>query len=138
MDKLEIGNNNNLSKLIKFLKYYHFSNTFNSTNNQKYHQTYRIYKTDIISKINHKFYRVNVENSSNKLNIDILKIPEHFPMIENFISLPTFEQKNIIYLAWFILYCQKYNFNDENDFHHKILKCYYNLIKDIKLLFIHE
>ncbi|MHC5938902.1 hypothetical protein [Nostoc sp.] len=136
MDKLGVGNNNNLFELVKFLKYYHSSNT---VKNQEYERIYLSYKENIISKLNNKFYRKNIEDSSIKFNLErLLKIQEYFPMIENFINLPLCEKENVIYLAWFILYCQTYKFPDENDYNHKILKSYYDLIKDIKSLPINE
>ncbi|RCJ24156.1 hypothetical protein A6S26_19200 [Nostoc sp. ATCC 43529] len=136
MDKLGVGNNNNLFELVKFLKNYHSPNT---ADNQKDHRIYNIYKKNIISKINNKFYKKNVEDKSTKFSLELIsKIPECLPMIDNFINLPPFEQRNVNYLAWFILYCQTYQFNDESDYNHKILKCYSDLIKYIKSLPIYE
>ncbi len=119
MFKLDEKQNSNLFKLIQFLNSYYSS--------KRSHSTYQILMNNygkLIRKIGNERYKEKVENLPFEMNIKINR-----EMINEFNTLPNWEQKNIISLAWFILYCRKFQPHSHNCWKH-----YTELIKQIKSL----
>jgi len=141
MNQLDDESNSNLFKLIKFLKFYYLSNTVqNQINYQKVIDSYG----RLVKKINRDIedYKKRVEeklgNSHEELhNQHIDSWPQYIQMINDFNSLPNLQQKNVLNLGLFILYC-KINKLDHPPDPIYIWEDYSQLMGQIKSLPINE
>jgi hypothetical protein len=144
MSQLDEEQNRNLFELVKFLNLYYSSNTTNTVRSQEAYKNLMASYGQLISKINNDDYKCEVRNKRENIHIEfnlehLHKIPHQIQMIDNINQLSTYEQKNVIYLFWFILYCKIYRL-DINDPKRitPIWQRYSRLIDQIKCLPINE
>ncbi|MBC1240281.1 hypothetical protein [Nostoc sp. 2RC] len=140
MSKLDDENNRNLFKLIKFLKFYYLSN---AVENQIVYQKLITDYGELVKRINRDIedYKSKVENklSSSYQELHIQhndSFPQYIEMIKNFDSLSNLQQKNVLNLGCFILYCKIYKL-DHPDFHH-VWRRYSELIEQIKSVSVNQ
>lgn len=140
MNQLDDEKNKNLFELVKFLKFYYFSDT---VENQILYQKLIDDYGKLVEKINTdiKDYKNKVEKklSSSHQELHIQhndSFPQYIEMINNFDSLPNLQQKNVLNLGWFILYCKIYKL-DHPDFHH-VWRRYSELMEQIKSLPVNQ
>jgi hypothetical protein len=130
MSNLDKEKNLNLFDIVDFLSKYHLDDYDHTSS----HDIINIYGK-LIHQIRNDGYKEKVksqiEKSDQKLNIeDVEYIPTHLQMIDNFNKLPNNERKNIIYLAWFILYCKIYKLDHPDQY--SPWKRYLDLIEKIQ------
>ncbi|MFN6497653.1 MAG: hypothetical protein RMX65_011685 [Nostoc sp. DedQUE01] len=144
MSQLDEEQNQNLFYLVNFLNLYYSSNTTNTVRSQEAYKNLMTSYGELIKKIKNDGYKSEVRNKRENIHPEfnlehIYKIPHHIQMIDNINNLSTYEQKNVVYLVWFILYCKIYklDINDPNR-RYPLWQRYCQLIKQIKDLPIHE
>ncbi|MEH2363748.1 MAG: hypothetical protein V7K58_29320 [Nostoc sp.] len=130
MNKLDDESNSNLFELVNFLRFYYLSHTIE--NQIAYPKLMDSYG-ELVKKINRdiKNYKNKVEEKLRSSHQE-LHIPNYIPMINNFNSLSSLEQKNVLNLGLFILYCKIYKL-DHPDIHH-VWRRYSELMQQIKSL----
>ena len=140
MSQLDDEQNWNLFYIVNFLNSYYSSNTAPP---QKKYQDIISFYGELIQEIKrkgegegykHKF-KEHQKSHQGLDSKDSDKIPNHTQIINKFKDLQSYEQQNLKYLAWYILYCKIYklDINDPNRLY-PLWQRYSQLIKQIKHL----
>ena len=126
MHRIDYNNNQNLFYIIRFVSNYRLSDI---SQYQKIMEDYG----KIVKDTNYKCFRKIVDDTPKEFRNEYMEnFPDYIQMIDLFNLLPNYEQKNIKNLAWFILYCKKYNLDSSNS--HRIWERYEKLSEEIKSL----
>jgi hypothetical protein len=128
MHRLDYDKNLNLFYLINFLTNYHVPNVYGS---QGHYQKLMDKYGKLINRINYNDYQYKVGAIPKEFRIEhSVNIPKYVVLINNLNQLPNYEQRNIVNLIWFILYCKKHKLDSQAS--HDIWKHYSILIEEIK------
>ncbi len=144
MSQLDEEENLNLFDIVKFLNFYDSRKTTNTVRSQEAYKNAIASYGELISKIDNDHYKCEVKNKreNNHGEFDLKhsnKIPHHRQMIDKIKKLSNPRQKEVKYLAWYILYYKIYKL-DINDRKRRmpIWQRYSHLIEQIKCLPINE